>query len=282
MNLNKNFIHIAVFVGILIATVIIAYLVNRFFMRLIRHSSEEMKNDPTNYQFLHHVISAVVYIVGFSTAVYSMPSLRALASSLLAGAGILAVAIGFASQQAMSNIISGLFMVIFKPFRVNDRLQIRELTGIVEDITLRHTIIRNFENKRILIPNSLISDEIIINSDFVDDKICKWIDVRISYQSNIDKAREIIQSETIKHPLQIDPRSLEQIKNGDPQIPVRVVLLGEYAVHLRAWVWAKDSTDGFVLSCDLLEIIKKRFGEEGIEIPFPYQNILLNKNITSN
>jgi len=71
---------------------------------------------------------------------------------MLAGAGILAVAVGFASQAALSNIISGVFVVIFKPFRVGDRLKINELTGVVEDITLRHTVIRDLENKRIIIP----------------------------------------------------------------------------------------------------------------------------------
>jgi len=102
-----------------------------------------------------------------------MPNLRALASSFLAGAGILAVAVGFASQHALGNIISGVFIVIFKPFRVTDRVKLRELTGVVEDITLRHTIIRDFENKRIIIPNFLISEEIIVNSNFEDDRICK-------------------------------------------------------------------------------------------------------------
>jgi small conductance mechanosensitive channel len=176
--------HIAIFVGIVLTTIIVAYLVNRFFKRLIRRSTEEMKNDPTNYLFFRHVIRTLIYIVGFSIAIFMMPNLRALASSLLAGAGILAVAVGFASQHALSNIISGVFIIIFKPFRVNDRVKLKELTGIIEDITLRHTVIRDFENKRIIIPNSMISEEVIVNSNFEDERICKWIDIGISYDSN--------------------------------------------------------------------------------------------------
>jgi small-conductance mechanosensitive channel len=236
-----------------------------------------MKNDPTNYLFMRHATVGILYIVGFSIAIYMVPSLRTLASSLLAGAGILAVAIGFASQHALSNIISGVFIVIFKPFRINDRLKIRELQGIVEDITLRHTVIRDFENKRILIPNAVISDEIIINSDFADDKICRWIEVGISFDSNIDLAKEIMRDEVMKHPLHIDVRSPEQVEKGDPEVPVRVLLLGESSVNLRAWAWAKDSPDGFVMSCDLYESIKKRFDREGIEIPFPHRT-LVHKN----
>lgn len=271
---KELFIQIGIFVGIIIATILVAFLINRFFIRLIRRSTQELKNDPTNYQFLRHVSTALIYIVGFSIAIYSVPSLRTLASSLLAGAGILAVALGFASQQALGNVISGLFVVVFKPFRVHDRLKIRELTGIVEDITLRHTVIRDFENRRIIIPNSLISEEIIVNSDFVEDKICKWIDIGISYDSDIDLAKEIIKDEVMQHPLHVDPRTVEQVQAGVPKVPVRVILLGEYSVSLRAWAWAKDSPDGFVLSCDLYESIKKRFDREGVEIPFPHRTLV--------
>ena len=272
--MNENFIHIGIFIGVVAATIIVAFLVNRFFLRLIRRSTTEMKNDPTNYQFLRHAVTALIYMVGFGVAIYTVPSLRALASSLLAGAGILAVAVGFASQHALSNIISGIFIIIFKPFRINDRLNIRTLNGIVEDITLRHTVIRDFENKRILIPNALISDEILVNADLVDDKICKWIDIGISYDSDIDKAKEIMRDEVMKHSLHIDNRTPEQIENGDPEVPVRVISLGEYAVNLRAWAWAKNSADGFAMSCDLFESIKKRFDKEGIEIPFPYRTLV--------
>ena len=203
----------------------------------------------------------------------------------MAGAGILAVAVGFASQQAMSNIISGFFIVLFKPFKINDRLTIRDsLSGIVEDITLRHTVIRNFENRRIIIPNSIISDEIVINSDFADDKICKWIDINISYDSDIDTAKQIIATEIIQHPLHLDVRSSEQIEAGEPEVAVRVLSLGEYALNLRAWAWTKDSPDAFVLSCDVYESIKKRFDKEGVEIPFPHRTLVYKNmpNLVSN
>ncbi len=272
--------YVSIFVGILLITIVVAFLVNRFFKRLIRRSTDDMINDPTNYQFLRHAITALIYIVGFSIAIYAMPNLRALASSLLAGAGILAVAIGFASQQALSNIISGFFIIVFKPFRVNDRVKLRDMVGIIEDITLRHTVIRDFENKRIIIPNSLISEEIIVNSDFGDDKICKWIEIGISYDSNIEKARALIKEEILNHPLLIDPRSPKQIEEGEELAPVRVIGLGDSSINLRGWAWAKDSADAFKMGCDLYEKIKNRFDKEGIEIPFPHRT-LVHKNTAS-
>ncbi len=263
-----------IFFSILAGTIITVFVVNYFFKRLIYRSTEILNNDPTNYQFLRHAVNATLYLVGFSLAIYSVPSLKTLASSILAGAGILAVAIGFASQHVLSNIISGVFIVIFKPFRINDRIKIKELTGTVEDITLRHTVIRNYENKRIIIPNSLMSDEIIINADFLSGEICKWIEIGISYDSDIVKAKQIIKEEILAHPLHKDTRTEQEIKDNEEIALVKVVGLGDFSVNLKAWAWAKDSTDAFLMHCDLLESIKGRFDNEGVEIPFPHRTIV--------
>ncbi|MEM1121242.1 MAG: mechanosensitive ion channel family protein [Bacteroidota bacterium] len=273
--LLAKFQYLIVAVLIIIATFVVAYLVKRFFKRIIKRSAEVLQSDTTTYQFVQHVAVGAVYLVGFSLAIYTVPALRTVASSLLAGAGILAVAVGFAAQNALSNVIGGLFIIIFKPFRIGDRLVIRDtMSGVVEDISIRHTVIRNFENRRIIIPNSIISNEIIVNSDFIDDKICRWIDVGISYGSDIDLAKSIVADEVGKHPLFVDPRTEEQKEKGTPMVTVRVLTLGESSVNLRAWAWAKDTADAFVLNCDLLESIKKRFDREGVEIPFPHRTLV--------
>ncbi len=274
-NLEYDLMMIITTSGIILATFILAYMFRRFFNRFILNSTRIVKNDPTNYKFLKHTLSSLIYIIGFSLAVYRIEPLRAVANSLLAGAGILAVAVGFASQAALSNIISGLFIIIYKPFGVNDRITVRDtLRGVVEDITLRHTIIRDFENKRIVIPNSVISDEVVVNADLGDEKICRFIEVGISYDSDVKKAKQIMQEEALKHPLHIDNRTPEQIEQGVDEIVVRVISFGDSSVNLRAWVWAANQADGFILHCDLLESIKERFDAEGIEIPFPYRTLV--------
>ncbi|WP_299550964.1 mechanosensitive ion channel family protein [Seonamhaeicola sp.] len=280
--LLDNLEHILTFAGIILLTFLVSFLVNKFFKRQIRKSTELMKTDPTNYQFLRHLVIALIYIVGTSIAIYTMPKLRLLATSLLAGAGVLAVAVGFASQHALSNIISGIFIVIFKPFRINDRLNVGGRIGMVEDISLRHTVIRDFENRRIIIPNSIISQEIITNSDYGDDKICKWIDIGISYDSDIELAKSIIKSEILNHPLHIDNRTDIQKNEGEELAPVKVIQLADSSVNLRGWAWAKDSADSFKMGCDLLESIKLRFDREGIEIPFPHRTIVHKEKAINN
>lgn len=263
---------------IILGTIIVASIFQSVFRRIIKRKSHDLNNDPTNYKFLKHTLSALIYIVGFSWAVYTIPTLRVMATSMLAGAGILAVVIGFASQQALANVIAGVFIVIFKPFRINDRVQIKDnfYSGVVEDITLRHTVIRNFENRRIVIPNSLMSSEIIVNSDFGEDLICKFVDVGIAYESDVVLAKKILAEEVMNHPNWLDRRTEEERQKNEPPVAVRVVALAESSVNLRAWAWAGDTAAAFEMQCDVLERIKIRFPKEGISIPFPQRTIHFN------
>jgi len=274
-NILNYFFQLSVPVIIFIATIIVAFIFQKIYQKFINHSSSIMKNDPTNYKFVGHAMSAIIYLVGFGWAIYEIPQMRQIANSLLAGAGILAVAAGFASQHALSNIISGLFIIIFKPFRVNDRLLIRDtMQGFVEDITLRHTVIRDFENRRIIIPNAVISDEVIINFDFSKDKIVRPIEFNVAMNSNIDLIREIIQEEIAKHPLSLDNRTLEDIEIEKPKVPVKVIGFNNIGIIIKTWTWAIDASKAYELSCDVMESIKKKFDEKGVKMA------LINKDFT--
>lgn len=259
----------------LLITVVVSIITTKLFNKAIERSEEGDSSELTNLKFLKRGIIVLIYTTGIGISIYMIPQLRVIANTIFAGAGLLAIALGFASQQALSNIIGGIFIVIFKPYKINDRLEIRStLSGVVEDINLRHTVIRSFENKRIIIPNSVISDEILVNSNYQDDTIVKWIDMGISYDSDIDLARKIMQEEVEAHPLFVDARTPEQIENNEPKVMVRVITLGDSSVNLRAWAMAADPPNAFILGCDLLESIKKRFDREGIEIPFPHRTIV--------
>jgi small conductance mechanosensitive channel len=265
------------FIFISIGTLVAGYIVDWFFNRFIKKSARLLNSDPSKYLFVRHFLRALIYIIGFAWAISEVPYLKTLSSSLLAGAGVLAVAMGLASQQALSNIVAGLFIIIFKPFRINDRLKINKdhvLQGVVEDITLRHTVIRDFENRRIVIPNAVISQEILINADLGEDKIIKYIEFPISFKADIDFVKQIMREEILKHPLHIDPRSEEETEKGEAEVNVRIIALGEYYMTIRAWACAKNAVEGFVLYCDLLENIKKRFDTEGVELPYPKREII--------
>ena len=260
--------------GIFIIAFILLKILRAILNKFIKSSSDEMRVDPTQYKFLSNALGFIIYTIALIIIFMSIDKLKEFGIALFASAGILAAIIGFASQAAFSNIVSGVFIVIFKPFRVGDIVKIGASAGVVEDITLRHTVIKDFENKRLVIPNSAISSDTILSYNIVEDKVCNHIFYGISYDSNIDLAIKIIQEEAMAHEHFIDYRSDDDIAKGIPSVIVRFLEYGESSINLRAQVWSEDPIKGFELKCDINKSIKERFDREGIEIPFPYRTIV--------
>ncbi len=264
----------------LISSIVLYIILHKLLTIFIKNYATKLNTDPTDFSFIKNSVGFIIFTAAATFIFYKIPYLKSIGTALFAGAGIIAVIVGFASQKAFSNIISGVFILVFKPFRISDIIQLSDgKQGAVEEITLRHTIIRDFENRRIIIPNSIISDETIVNSNINDEKIRKHIVFSISYDSDIDKAIEIIREEAEKHPLCIDNRSDEAKAKNDPVVVVRLVQLTDFSVNLKAYVWAKTNDDAFVLNCDLLKSVKERFDKEGIEIPFPHRTIVYKKDL---
>jgi len=263
---------VAILVGTLILVRVVRWLIGKSF----KAASIKLKVDPTRYKFFKNAISLIIWIIAFAVIILMIPKLKAFAIAIFAGAGIFLAILGLAAQQAFSNIVSGIFIVIFKPFRVGDLIKVGTLEyGVVEDISLQHTVILNFENKRIIIPNSVVSSETIINDNIEDAKICRWIDIGISYDSDLDLAIKILQEEGLKHPYSIDARTKEQIAKNEHQINVGVMNFGDSSVNLRAFVWTNDPFEARQMHRDINKSVKERFDkEETIEIPFPHRTLV--------
>jgi len=276
---KESYLIIANLLVIALITMGLATVIKRGFEKILNREGSGDKLDRTSFSFLRYVLVAAVYLVGITLAFYSIPALRTLGATILAGAGVLALAVSFASQQALSNIVSGLFIVIFRPFKIGDRIYLKDklLEGFTEDITLRHTVIRDLENRRIIVPNSIISNEIIVNADYGDPMICRLLEFGISYESSIDLAKKIITEQALKHPLTLDNRTSQQLEADEGIVTVRVSALGDFSVNLRVWIWTKDQSDAIQLKSDLLQTIKERFDAEGIDIPYPHTTVIMKK-----
>lgn len=263
-------------------TILITIIVAKFSNFLLSFKKQD-KNLPnlTQINFLIHLFIGLIYIIGIGIAFSFIPKFRSLSNSLLASSGIFAIAVGFASQQAFANIVGGIFIIIFNPFKIGDIIKLidKNIIGTVEDITLRHTVIRNFENKRFIIPNSLISSAVLENANFTENKVCKFFEIGIGFDSNIDDAIRIIKEEVEKHKDFIDNRSAEEKLRGEAKVPVRLVEFTEFSMKLKAWVWAVDNSTGFKMICDLNYSIKQRFDKAGILIPYPHR-VIINKKDT--
>ena len=141
---------------------------------------------------------------------------------------------------------------------------------------MRHTIIKDFENRRVVIPNSIISNETIINSTLTDEKVCVFIEIPVSFSADINKVISIMQEEATRHPFCIDNRNTEELTKGDHPVMVKVLSFGDFGILLRAYAWATSPNNGFDLKCDLNKSIKERFENEGVEFGYPVR-VLINK-----
>jgi small conductance mechanosensitive channel len=299
---SSNFGNILFIILIGLLTTLVARNVNRFMESYLKRASSKLHMDITSFRMFRHITVAIIYFVGIIIAIFSVPDLRSLSVALFTGAGIAGIVIGFAAQSTLSNIIAGISLAVFQPFRVGDRLNIMNEYGKVADLSLRHTVIITWDNRRLIIPNSVISNEAIINWTIEDPAVIWPIDVGISYDADIDKARRIMIEEARKHPNVMPPHEVmysilkpsliksDILKMGfldspvlnaiDPdfrergQVKVNVTELGEYSVNLRMLVWFKDRSIAYSSGCEIREAIKKRFDKEDIEIPYPHRTII--------
>lgn len=273
--LSKDF-RIVLYLGIVaVLTILTATSINLWFRRNIDRKLQH-GGDPTNLKFLRYVAIIGTYVVGLLFATLAFPSLRGIAQTALGGAGVLALIAGVASQEALANLVGGVFIISFKPFKIGDVIEISQtMVGTVIDITLRHTVIRNFDNKMIVIPNSIINKERLINYDLGDRRCCERLEIGISYDSDVKLAKEILRQECENHPLSIDQRTPLQRSRQASKVRTALTKFNDSSVTIRAWVWAANFGDAYDLRCDVLESIKYRFEREGIELPYPYRTVVM-------
>ena len=151
------------FAIVLVGTIIFASIVSKYLQRTLKRKTKESDADLTNFIFLKHIIILVIYMVGIGWALLILPLTKNFAKTILAGAGATTLIIGFASQQVLSNMMSGIFIIINKPFKINDRISIQGNEGRVVEINWHDTVIEDDKNDRIIIPNSLISNNVLKN-----------------------------------------------------------------------------------------------------------------------
>jgi small-conductance mechanosensitive channel len=177
---------------------------------------------------------------------------------LVAG-GLTGIVVGLAAQTVLSNLFSGLFMYFDRPLRVGDSIELPEynVSGVVTDIHVISTRIRTWDGLYVRIPNDKIFTATIKNLMANAARRIEF-DIGISYSSDIEKARKIMLEAAHNHPFAL----------AEPPPDVFVKEYGDSAVILSYRVWAPTSV-WWGVRTQLLEVIKKRFDEEGIEIPFP-------------
>jgi len=228
------------------------------------------KIDETVVHYIVRVKNLLIIIIALIIYASLVPGLRALFGTMLAGAGITALIVGFAAKSTMANLISGLSLAIYRPIHIGDKVDIEGEYGTVEDITLRHTIVLTWQHKRLIIPNAKLDEMTLINYSIIDPRILCTVEMGVSYDTDIDLTRKLILEEAFKCPHR-DPKADDPI--------VRVISHGDFSIGLRVYVWVKDIGDMWLTRFWLFEHVKKRFDKEGVEIPFPYRTLVYKKDL---
>lgn len=260
----------AVFYALLL--LFIAWLAAHFFrlavVRLLE-SDEHGRFDRTVAIFLTQLVQIGIYLVALIFYAHLIPELHSVGTALLAGASIASIVIGLAAQNTLGNLVAGISLLLYRPFYIGDRVQISAPTGLetgdIESLTLGYTVLRTFDNRRVVVPNSAMASQITINLTTKDPRVMAVVPISIGYACDIDKARSVLTA--------LAKRSTRvQEVVGCP-----VSQLGDSSVTLSLRVWCANAEDAKQVEFDLYEQAKKRFDQEGIEIPYRYTNVVLKK-----
>ena len=160
-----------------------------------------------------------------------------------------------------------------RPFNLGEKVNISSLgiSGIVEDMTVRHTVIRTYHNSRMIIPNSVINKAIVENSNYNNDYIGNYMEVSVSYESNLEQAIEVMRETIASYPLVVDIRPDPSEGN---KVNVAVKELGDDGIILKSTVWTKNIDDNFTACSDIRRLIKKNFDAVGISIPYRHVHVV--------
>ncbi len=254
---------------IIIASVLLGAAVKKVFVFFYRKFTTKRKQDPGKWVLMLFVIRLSILFAGIAYAISLDPNIESATTSFLASAGVATIIVGFAAKDALSNLVSGIMIIIFRPFTISHWIKVGDVEGTVEQIKMLHTVIKDPHNRRLIIPNSKIISSEVINSSYGEEDVVQIVEFDISYESDIDKAKEIIREVAEASPLCRDKRSKTEKDNNKPKVEIRLKKLGSYSMTIDALVWVDNPKDARRISWALNEEVRKRFTEAGIVIPYP-------------
>lgn len=251
---------------IIVVCIIINFIIDRLIDKTIK--LRKRKNVTTILLFIKRIKKVVIIFIALVLCLFQFEAVSSISVTLLSGVGIGSVVLGLAAQESLRNFFGSVSLVVGNAYEVGDFIECidKGVSGTVEDITMRHTIIRTIHNRRVIIPNSEMNKYTIENFNYSDNENVRLVNFPIAYEADIDKAMEIIKKEMNKlyHP---NPKG----RNKDVEFPkVRLVSWDDSGVTIRAWVWGSDNGNSFENTFKLLYDVKKEFAKNNIEIPYPH------------
>jgi small conductance mechanosensitive channel len=248
--------------------IILANIIKKLAYMLIdslfnKDQGEELNRANQRVKTLNTLLkSAIRYLIYFIGVTMSLEVLGIPTSSILAGAGVVGLAVGFGARSLVEDVITGFFILFEDQFSVGDYIETAGVSGIVEGIDLRITKIKNFDGDLHIVPNGNIKQ--VTNYTVADTRVL--VDVGISYEEDVSEVINILKDYCLE--LAQDMKGI----NEGPQV-LGVENLGDSSVVLRILAWTPPLKKWDV-GRELKQKIKEKLDREGIEIPYPKQVII--------
>ena len=236
--------------------IVCAYVIN---LLLNKYISKERLRGKIHLIFLRGIITTIIWGLAGATVLGNVPALEHVWTVVSTSSALLAAILGLAAQSTLANVFAGISISASRsrPFDVGDRVKIDSIDpGYVENITLRHTVIKTYQNEIIYIPNSTVGSATIINYT-QEESFSFPIVISVAYGTDMQKAMDIMADVIVANPAHHGGRPAVLCKSCD-----------DSGVTLRALVETEDFKDNPKACSDCLVEIMKRFAKEGIEIPY--------------
>jgi small conductance mechanosensitive channel len=244
-----------------LATLIVAWIISRIFSGMTRQALARVQG--TSRLLEDFLIKSVRWVVMAIGLIIALAALEVSIGPLLAVVGAAGFVIAFALQDSLSNFASGLMILFFQPFDEGDVIDAGGVSGKVQSLNLVSTTILTFDNKRMIVPNNKVWNDVITNATGVRERRVD-MEFGIGYDDDIDKAHDILVDIITSHP--------KVLKEPEPVI--RVHALADSSVNFIARPWAQTA-DYWEVYWDVTRKVKQRFDEQGIGIPFPQRDVHL-------
>lgn len=250
--------------AVAVLVVVLAALAARLASRLVERAARRAASNTQVVALLSSVTRVSVLALGLFVAL-GILQLEKTVTSLLAGIGVVGLALGFAFQDIANNFMSGVIMALREPFQIGDLIETHDTMGWVERVTLRATVVRNFWGQLVVIPNKDVLQSPIVNYSQTGQRRIE-VPVGVAYSDDLSRAREAAR------------KALEGLPDRDESKPVDVYWtgFGGSSIDMSARFWidlSNDDTDYLAARSNAVQAIKSAFDEAGITIPFPIRTL---------
>lgn len=245
---------------------LITLIIGWLFARLVTNGFARVMRvrhiDPTITDFISNMVKYAILVF---VVIAALSRIGVQTASFVAVIGAAGLAVGLALQGSLSNFAAGVLIIMFRPIRSGEYVEIAGVGGTVQSVQIFSTILTSADNKMIIVPNGSILNGTIVNYSRMPDR---RVDMTfgISYDSDLKRAKNIL-----LELLQTDPRVLK-----DRDVTVAVAALADSSVNLVARAWVHNS-DYWGLFYDVQEKVKLAFDDAGIDIPFPQMSLHMTK-----